>query len=324
MIKTLAIQTKSFEIIRQLIVLKAKYVIVGTMKTAFALVLASLLLIASGFDSLAAPIPPLGPIDVSGTVSELLWVAEKKVKGIRGMSGSAGVDRVIPAHFLMTLKAFQGIDSETARAMTRYFDQEAFKYEKKNFMPTFIILKINHNDKNYLKKGMKITVTGYTVMGDEGGTWTHYRKIDIIPPPTRPDAIQQYLESSLESPNAGGKMFCAYELYGAESQRNKTYLYLWATCSEYYLKDAVLRQGTAVSEPVALMAKVTPGGYVIKAHKKPLDGEGYGASIRKIFPHKYHDAIFAEGQKYDRRAEALLRETAKKARAYYHLKENGK
>jgi hypothetical protein len=294
------------------------------MKTAIALILATFLLHAAGFDSLAAPIPPLGPMQVSGTVSELLWVAEKKVKGIRGMSGSAGVDRVIPAHFLMTLKGFQGIDAETARAMTRYFDQEAFKYEKKNFMPTFIILKINHNDKNYLKKGMEITVTGYTVMGDEGGTWTHYTKLDILPPQSRSDTIQQYLESSLESPTAGGKMFCAYELYGAESKRNKKYLYLWATCSEYYLKDALLRQGAAVSIPIALIAEATPDGYLIKAQMKPVDGEDYGASIRRIFPRKYHDAIFAEGQKYDRRAEALLRETAKKARAYYQLKENGK
>ena len=231
------------------------------MKTAFALVLASFLLCAAGFDSLAAPIPPLGPIDVSGTVSELHWVGEKRVKGIRGMSGSAGFDRVIPSHFLMTLKGFQGIDSETALAMTRYFDWEAFKYEKKNFMPTFIILKINHNDKNYLKKGMKIQVIGYTVMGDEGGTWTHYKKIDIVLPPTQSDTIQQYLESSLESPNAGGKMFCAYELYGSESRRNNKYLYVWATCSEYYVKGAVLRQGAAVSVPVALIAEATASGY---------------------------------------------------------------
>lgn len=46
-------------------------------------------------------------------------------------------------------------------------------------MPPFIILQIAHSDRNHLKKGMKIRVSGYTVRGDEGGTWTSYKKIEI-------------------------------------------------------------------------------------------------------------------------------------------------
>jgi hypothetical protein len=129
---------------------------------------------------IAAPIRPLGPVDISGTVSDLKWVPEKKVRAIRGMSGSAGRDRTMPAHFLVTLRDFEGVDPQTAVAMTRYLDWSAFKDEGKDVRPSFILLKINHNDKNYLRKGMKIKVSGYTVRGDEGGTWTYFTRIDII------------------------------------------------------------------------------------------------------------------------------------------------
>ncbi|MDP2754066.1 MAG: hypothetical protein Q8P40_06695 [Nitrospirota bacterium] len=40
-------------------------------------------------NAMAAPIRPLGPVDLTGTVSEIRWVPEKKVKGIPRMSGSA-------------------------------------------------------------------------------------------------------------------------------------------------------------------------------------------------------------------------------------------
>lgn len=128
-------------------------------------------------DSGAAPIRPVGPLDVAGTISEIKWVPEVRVKGKPGMSGSAGHDRVRPAHFSVTLRDYEGVDTQTAIIMTRYLDWNAFKNKEQEGKPSFILLQINHNDKNYLKKGMKIRVTGYTVRGDEGGTWTDYDKV---------------------------------------------------------------------------------------------------------------------------------------------------
>lgn len=280
-----------------------------------------LLIVFAVLDGMAVPIRAIGPVDVTGTVSDLNWVPEKTVKGVRGMSGSAGIDRIMPAHFLVTLRGFEGVDSQTAVRMTRYLNWAAFKDEGKDFVPPFIILKINHNDEQYLKKGMRIKVSGYTVRGDEGGTWTYYKKVDILNQPSQTDSIQRYLEASLESPNSGGKMFCAYELYGTDTMQNTRYIYLWATCMEYYVKDGALRQGVGVSLPVALIAEETPRGVAIKGYEKPVDGEGYSASIKKIFPSKYHSAIFAGTQEYNRRAEDLLRDTEKQARAYFHLKQ---
>ena len=89
---------------------------------------------------------------------------------------------------------------------------------------------------------------------------------------------------------------------------------------EYYVKNGVLMQGTGVSMPVALISVHSRSGDKIMEHQKPVDGEGYGDSIRKIFPKKYHKAIFAESKEYNRRADSLLKDTERQAKIYYNVK----
>ena len=271
-------------------------------------------------NALSAPIRPVGPVDVRGTVSEIKWVPEEKLKGIPGMSGSAGHDRVIPEHFLVTLIDYDGVTAETARMMTRYLDWTALKGEEQKDKPSFILLRINYSDRNYLKKDRKIKVRGYTVRGDEGGTWTSYGAVDILSRESLEENIQDYLQNHIESPSYEGKMFCSYELFGTESKGSRKYIYLWALCMEYYVKNGVLMQGTGVSMPVALISVHSRSGDKIKEHQKPVDGEGYGDSIRKIFPKKYHKAIFAESKEYNRRADSLLKDTDRQAKIYYNVK----
>ena len=43
--------------------------------------------------------------------------------------------------------------------------------------PAVLFLQIDSENKKLFKPGMKIKVTGYTVRGDEGGTWTNYEKL---------------------------------------------------------------------------------------------------------------------------------------------------
>jgi hypothetical protein len=128
-----------------------------------------------------APLKPLGPIDITGTVSEIKWLPEEKVKGMPGFAGTLGHNRVVPAHFLIKLTAFEGVDSETAVSMTKYLDWNALKDEKDKERPPFILLWINYND-YYLTSGMKIRVSGYEIKGDEGGTWTSYKELEILSP----------------------------------------------------------------------------------------------------------------------------------------------
>lgn len=125
----------------------------------------------------AAPIPPAGPFDISGTIREIKWFPEQSVQGKRGMSGALGHDRVFPAHFVVKLVRYKGVAAEDAVRITRYVSYNAYGDANPPGMPPFVILKIDSNDRNLLKTGMRVRIKGYTVRGDEGGTWTSYSRI---------------------------------------------------------------------------------------------------------------------------------------------------
>ena len=127
----------------------------------------------------SAPIPPAGPFDIIGTISEVQWFPEQHIRGKRGMSGSLGHDRVVAAHFVVQLVNYNGVAAENAIRITRYISYKAYGDKNPSGMPPFIILKINSKDKNLLKTGMKVRVTGYTARGDEGGTWTSFTGISV-------------------------------------------------------------------------------------------------------------------------------------------------
>ena len=268
----------------------------------------------------AAPIRPVGPIDVTGTISGIQWVPETSVKGKPGWSGSLGHDRIRPANFLLTLTDYEGVNDETAYRMTRYLEWNAFKDNEQKGKPPFVLLKINHNDKNYLRKGMRIRVTGYTVRGDEGGTWTYYAGVYDVDHLVTEERIRIYLEKNIESPGFGGRMFCAYEIFGTEKKGDRDYSYLWTLCMEYYAKGNSLIKGTGVSMPVVLISLRSSRGSDIVEHEKPVDGEGYAESIRRIFPAKYHGAILAGAEGNDRRAASLMRDTEKQASTYFQTR----
>jgi len=127
-------------------------------------------------EALPAPLPPMDKYDITGTISELQWYPEKRIKGIPRMSGSAGYNRTVPAHFIIKLINYSGIDSATASRITGYINSH------KPASPHYVLLRINHKNPYYLKIGMRIKVTGYTIRGDEGGTYTSYKRIIIKSP----------------------------------------------------------------------------------------------------------------------------------------------
>jgi len=150
------------------------------MKKSSAFLILAGFVILNGMLALAAPIRPVGPVDVVGTISAVKWVPESSVKGIPRMSGSAGRDRVVSPHFLVKLVDYKGVSTETAFTMTRYLEWSAYQNQDIKGGPPFILLKIDYGDRNYLKKGMRIRISGYKVAGDEGGTWTSFTGIEIL------------------------------------------------------------------------------------------------------------------------------------------------
>ena len=115
-------------------------------------------------------------------------------------------------------------------------------------------------------------------------------------------------------------MFCSYEVFGTEKRGNRDYIYLWALCVGYYAKGNYLMKGAGTSMPVALISHRSPRGGDIVEHEKPVKGEGYAESLMRIFPERYHSAIFAGTESHDRRAESLMRDTEKQAKAYFRTR----
>ena len=125
------------------------------MKISFLFLCFIILFSAGAFRTSAALLPRLGPVDISGVIDDVRWIPETTVQGKPGMSGSAGRDRAFSPHFRVKLTDFSGVDASTAIAMTRYLDWSAYNNDGRPSKPTFVLLKIDYPDKNYLKKGMK-------------------------------------------------------------------------------------------------------------------------------------------------------------------------
>lgn len=128
----------------------------------------------------AAPLPDLGAANVSGTVIEAKWSPQELVKAKPGMSGSLGRDRVFPAHFLVRLKDYEGVDAVKARAMNAFLGQaEEQPKQQPPRKPAVLLLQLDSENQKLLRPGMKIKVRAYAIRGDEGGTWTKYEKLEV-------------------------------------------------------------------------------------------------------------------------------------------------
>ena len=127
----------------------------------------------------AAPLPPFEPVNITGTIMMKEWFPETKVKGIPGMSGSAGRDRTFPSHFKVILENYEGIDITTARRINFLLEFSSGCSESPD-KPKQLFLKLPHQDKFFLDQAVRIRVRGYKITGDEGGTWTSYEKIEIL------------------------------------------------------------------------------------------------------------------------------------------------
>lgn len=145
----------------------------------YAVVQLSLLLIVSLIQS--APTPIAGPVDIEGTIVEAKWLPEKQVKGNPKMTGSAGMDRVIPAQFMVSLKDYKGVDADTVEKMKTFYQWSIPASPNSPGMPEIVVLRIAHPDKTFLKTGMRIRVSGYRIAGDEGGDYPSYKELKILP-----------------------------------------------------------------------------------------------------------------------------------------------
>jgi hypothetical protein len=122
-------------------------------------------------------------VTVDGTIARVYWSPDTPLPGQPGRSGSLGRDRVDPAHFRVQLERYRGLDAATAWRLNGLVGETGPDNEDRSRPPARLFLKLNHEDPHALRPGMRIRVRGYSVSGDEGGTWTDYQHLDILSRP---------------------------------------------------------------------------------------------------------------------------------------------
>jgi phage shock protein C len=124
--------------------------------------------------------------------------------------------------------------------------------------------------------------------------------------PVQRSQIKDYLKNEFISPNFGGEIFADYYIFGKDPEN----IYLWAYISEYYREDGDLKQGTAVSLPVALNVQHQD----IIGYSIPGDGASYSRDVRDIFPENYHNDILSFQSSNKQVLEGLSDSTRSEAR----------
>ena len=163
-----------------------------------------------------SPAAPVGPWTIAGQIESIAWVPEHQEPAALGMSGMLGGDRTFPAHYQVLLRTTHlsfdrdsngpgGWGSQTlptqvslahlAPPRKRFWRWLLHWLRKFGLIqkprrsrpdPRGFILKLPHPEPDgFLQAGMTIRVVGYCESGDEGGIWTGFKQIDVLPPPTK-------------------------------------------------------------------------------------------------------------------------------------------
>ncbi len=116
----------------------------------------------------ASPPRPNPTVTVTGTVLEAQWFPRETQKPIPGRSESG---RTVPAHFKVRVK---DADVQLLRSTgNKDWDAPLGK------VPVYR-LRVNSDDKDLLKPGMKIKVANYRSGGGENALWSQHDKIEIL------------------------------------------------------------------------------------------------------------------------------------------------
>jgi peptidyl-prolyl isomerase F (cyclophilin D) len=142
----------------------------------------------------AAPMRPTAPMTIEGTIHKIDWIAQTQVKGQPGLSGTAGVDRTIPAHYLVTLTDVVVSVAESAQGWQPFKTGDDIR----------IALDHPKND-GALKQGMRIRIVDFQMTGDEGGIRTSFKEIALVQPAEPKQAAAAKLPRCFLDVTADGK-----------------------------------------------------------------------------------------------------------------------
>lgn len=128
-------------------------------------------------DGRAAPLPGFAPVDVCGVIRSYDWSPATVVPPRPGASGTLGQERHFPARFRVVIERYTGIDDATATRINRLLGLA----ENQDAGSTRLLLLLPGEDAALLAGIRSLCVRGFRIWGDEGGTWTGFRALELDP-----------------------------------------------------------------------------------------------------------------------------------------------
>ncbi|MEG0775688.1 hypothetical protein [Clostridium sp.] len=94
--------------------------------------------------------------------------------------------------------------------------------------------------------------------------------------------ILEYLDKNTDDINSprNGKMYSAFNVLGTDTDK----IYVWMLKEEFLKQNSEINMTNGVSLPLVLYINTEKDKIEIINHKYPEDGEGYGRSLKKLFP----------------------------------------
>ncbi|MBW6507379.1 MAG: hypothetical protein K0B00_11590 [Rhodobacteraceae bacterium] len=138
----------------------------------------------------AAPLPPVPPLDICGAVARVQWLPPLTEPAIRGMSGSAGIDRQWPARLAVVLDNSCTDDPE-ARALATMFLRGSVGGLDRDLAPDQALLLLPEVAPEAVTLGRTLCVSDFRVSGDEGGTWTRFAALMQLPAALGPASLKR-------------------------------------------------------------------------------------------------------------------------------------
>ena len=145
---------------------------------------AAFMLAAPSVDVAAAPLPPVRPADFCGTVVQIGWLEPTTRPGVKGMSGSAGQERLWPGRYRVVLANLSGVSPETVALINNLLSTSAdgagVNLGEGELLTVLPVQAEGLQAGEGPVAGDRICVEDFTIRGDEGGTWTGYAGVEII------------------------------------------------------------------------------------------------------------------------------------------------
>lgn len=126
-----------------------------------------------------APLQPVGPVDICGSVVSREWLPERAETYRTGRPSSLKEDRKLPAGFRVVLENVRGIDAAISRRINSMLGFPAEEARETPDGPRRVLLLLTHAEPRVLDGAASLCVQGFQAGGDESGSWTRYVNLSV-------------------------------------------------------------------------------------------------------------------------------------------------